>query len=199
MPEHEARVDPRAARSRARLAAAVLDLASSRPIGDVTVAELAAIADVNRSTFYQHASSPPALLRSVLTDELDTIRDRYLMASTEPDIRTAVGAVTGAVLEHVQAHRTIYHRGLTAADDGAGLHAMLGSHFEISARMLLEEHRIELPTDSGRAVPLATAARYIAYGIVGAIEAWMEEEPPRPLDELLSDIRLLLPSWWPLG
>jgi len=199
MTHPDPRVDPRFVRSRALLAAAVLELASERPIGEVTVAEVATRAQVNRSTFYQHASSPAALLRSVLSDELDAIRDQHLSELAARDIRAALNAVTVAVLEHVQAHRAIYRRALPAIDESAGLHAMLGSHFELSARMLLEQHRIELPAHDGRTVPLATAARYIAFGVVGAIEAWVTEESPRPLDELVGDIRLLLPAWWPIG
>lgn len=199
MTHPDLRIDPRAVRSRARLAAAVLDFASDRAIGDVTVADLASAAGVNRSTFYQHASSPAALLRSVLSDELDMIRDRYLTELAARDIRAALNAVTVAVLEHVRAHRAIYRRCLPAIDESAGLHAMLGSHFEVSARMLLEQHHIELPAHDGHTLPLATAARYIAYGMVGAIEAWVREEPPRPLDDLVRDIRLLLPAWWPIG
>ena len=61
MTHPDPRIDPRFVRSRALLAAAVLELASERPIGEVTVAEVATRAQVNRSTFYQHASSPAAL------------------------------------------------------------------------------------------------------------------------------------------
>jgi hypothetical protein len=42
-------------------------------------------------------------------------------------------------------------------------------------------------------------ARYIAYGVVGALESRLLETPPRPVDEFLDDLRELLPDWWPIG
>lgn len=200
MSRHDVRVDPRAARSRARLAAAVLELASHRPIGEVTVAELASAADVNRSTFYQHASSPAALLRSVLTDELDAIRDEYLVdAGSDAAIGTALREVTTAVLAHVEEHAAIYLRGLGPESSEASLHRMLIDQFAGSAQLLIERHRIEVPHTHGKPIAKQLAMRYLAAGTVGAVEAWLTGPEPRSPQSFLDDYAMMLPPWWPLA
>lgn len=190
-------MDPRMSRSRAKLAGAVLRLAAERDVPTLTVAEISAEAGVNRSTFYQHAPSPAALLCTVLSAELDALRDRHL-AAAEGDIRSALAEVTLAVMEHIQDHWGIYRRGLAGSGEAPGLQAMLGSHFEASARMVFDSRRVRIPRRAGRPVPAAMAARFIAYGVVGAIEAWVLADDPEPAAEVAADLRALMPRWWPL-
>ncbi|MFF1881879.1 TetR family transcriptional regulator [Pseudarthrobacter sp. NPDC058196] len=190
--------DPRAARSRARLAAAILELAAEHDAGTLGAAQVAAAAGVNRSTFYQHAASPAALLRQVLSAELDALRDEHLSASGG-DIGHAVAAVTAGVVRHVDAHRRIYRHGLAAEPGTAGLHGMLGAHFEGSVRLLIERRAIAVPAPGGRDVPPPMVARFIAYGVVGALESRLLEDQPRPAEEFLADLGQLLPDWWPIG
>jgi AcrR family transcriptional regulator len=191
-------MDPRMSRSRAKLADAVLRLAAERDVPTLTVAEISAEAGVNRSTFYQHAPSPAALLCTVLATELDAIRERHL-AAADGDIRAALGKVTLAVMEHVQDHWDVYRRGLAGSGEAPGLQAMLGSHFEASARLVFESRRVRVPRRAGRPVPVAMAARFIAYGVVGAIEAWVLEDEPEQAAEVAADLQALLPGWWPLA
>jgi AcrR family transcriptional regulator len=190
--------DPRAARSRARLAAAILEMAAEHDPGTLGAAQIAAAAGVNRSTFYQHAASPAALLREVLSAELDALRDEHLSASGS-DIGRAVAAVTAGVVGHVDEHRRIYRHGLATEPGTAGLHGMLGAHFEGSVRLLIERRAIAVPAPGGREVPPPMVARFIAYGVVGALESRLLEDHPRPVDEFLADLGQLLPDWWPIG
>ena len=130
-------------RSRAKLAGAVLRLAAERDVPTLTVAEISAEAGVNRSTFYQHAPSPAALLCLVLSAELDVIRERHL-AAADGDIRAALEEVTLAVMEHIQEHWGVYRRGLAVSGEAPGLQAMLGNHFEASARLVFESRRVRI-------------------------------------------------------
>jgi len=189
--------DPRARRSREKLAAAILDLAAEHDAGTLSVGQVASTAGVNRSTFYQHAASPAALLRQVLSEELDVLREAHLSAGS--DIGPAILAVTADVARHVDRHRNIYRRGLVTDTGSGGLHAMLGSHFEASARLLLARRAVEIPAPGGREVPPPMVARFIAYGVVGALESRLLEASPRTVDEFLADLRELLPDWWPIG
>ncbi|WP_045732703.1 TetR family transcriptional regulator [Pseudarthrobacter chlorophenolicus] len=197
-PEAPALRDPRAVRSREKLAAAILDLAGEHDAGALAAGQVAAAAGVNRSTFYQHAASPAALLRKVLSDELDVLRTEHLSAAGG-DIGPAIGAVTAGVVRHLDRHRAIYRRGLVTEPGTGGLHAMLGAHFEVSVRQLLERRAIAVPAPDGREVPPPMVARFIAYGVVGALESRLVEASPRPVDEFLADLRELLPEWWPIG
>lgn len=189
--------DPRARRSREKLAAAILDLAAEHDAGTLSVGQVASTAGVNRSTFYQHAASPAALLRQVLSEELDALREAHLSAGS--DIGPATLAVTADVARHVDRHRNIYRGGLVTDTGSGGLHAMLGSHFEASVRLLLARRAVEIPAPGGREVPPPMVARFIAYGVVGALESRLLEASPRTVDEFLADLRELLPDWWPIG
>ncbi|WP_261792328.1 TetR family transcriptional regulator [Arthrobacter sp. PM3] len=174
-----------------------MDLAAEHDAGTLTAGQVAAAAGVNRSTFYQHAASPAALLRQVLSEELDALRTEHLSAGG--DISPAIAAVTADVVRHVDRHRSIYRRGLVTEAGAGGLHAMLGSHFEASVHLLLEQRAIAVPTPGGREVPPPMVARFIAYGVVGALESRLLEASPRPVEEFLADLRELLPDWWPIG
>jgi AcrR family transcriptional regulator len=66
--------DLRAVRSRRKLHEAVLHLAAGQPIESVSVAELTRAAGLNRTTFYNHASSPADALEQALFGELDGMR-----------------------------------------------------------------------------------------------------------------------------
>jgi AcrR family transcriptional regulator len=199
-------MDARHRRSRAKLADAVLRLASERPIDEVTASEIAAAAGVNRSTFYAHAASPLALLESVLRDELDALRDRHLASVPRAGAAEAVTAVTLAVLENIESHAPIYERGLLA-DAGGGhrgetsLRPMLAAHFEESSRQLLAQHAL-FPSDEDEAADPLLAAMvgpFVANGSVGAIASWLEQPEPRDPEAFLRSYRRLVPSWFPLA
>jgi AcrR family transcriptional regulator len=189
-------MDARQQRTRAQLARAILELAEAKSVTSITVSELAAVAKINRSTFYEHSDSPASLLRSTLRDELDVIRDRNLGAPL--DVRTAVLQVTTDVLDHVDAHSTIYSRGLSLDDNAGELHSMLSAHFAQSMRQLFESGTVELPKSADPAYLEDTAARFIADGTVGAIEAWLRTPAPRERQAFLEAYRLVMPGWWPL-
>jgi AcrR family transcriptional regulator len=197
-------VDSRQRKTRAKLSSAVLSLASDRPASDITASEIAIAAAINRSTFYQHASSPVALLEGVLRDELDEIRERYL---GEADLETvqqaseAIERVTVAVLEHVDSHAAIYTRGLGEGSGSASLQPLLSQHFAGSIELLLDRHALTVPGSSTIAPAgfvADAAARFIANGTVGALEAWLSTPAPRSTDGFMAAYRVFLPSWWPL-
>lgn len=191
-------MDARLRRSQERLHAAVLRLAGERPVADLSVTEVAAAAEVHRSTFYEHAESPGALLEAALLAELDQLR-ADLLAATDPDVGRSVGATTRAVLRHVERHAEVYRRGLGAGSGGGSLHALLSGHFRETSRRLLAERRVAIgvPVD-GVATDLVddVAVRFLADGTVGAIEAWLER-PELSADDVVQTYEALLPTWWP--
>ena len=192
-------MDARVLRSRAKLAAAVLDLAESDGIESVSMVALAQAAGVHRSTAYEYGTTPVDLLRTVLREELDAIRVRHLAPGAHDDIRVAVRETTTDVLRHVDAHAPIYSRELGSGDSTA-LHGMLSSHFRQSVLDLLRSGSIDRPDAVGPGVAFRdeAAARFIADGTVGAIDAWLATPSPRDIDDFLAVFAALLPPWWPL-
>src|SRR5690349_21203568 len=64
------RTDPRVIRTARACEQAIVELASQRPVSQITVAELAARAGVTRATFYNHYTSPLQVLVQVLLADL---------------------------------------------------------------------------------------------------------------------------------
>ncbi|TDP99407.1 MULTISPECIES: TetR/AcrR family transcriptional regulator [unclassified Leifsonia] len=188
-------MDARQQKTLARLSATILDLASRGPVSEVTVSALAAAAGVHRSTVYEYAPSPAALLESVLRSELDALRTEYLVDVEPSDAGAAVVGVTRAVLRHVDDHDIIYRRGLGTESGAASLHAMLSEHFQASIELLLDQHSLVVPADDDgerRAI-----ARYLADGTIGAIDVWLTRPRPRDVDAFLALVGRLTPAWWP--
>jgi AcrR family transcriptional regulator len=188
-------VDARQQKTLARLSAAILDLASRGPVSEVTVSALAAAAGVHRSTVYEYAPSPAALLESVLRSELDALRAEYLVDVEPSDAGAAVVGVTRAGLRHVDDHDIIYRRGLGTESGAASLHAMLSEHFQASIELLLHQHSLVVPADDD--MERRAIARYLADGTIGAIDVWLTRPRPRDVDAFLALVGRLTPAWWP--
>ncbi|MFF1572981.1 TetR/AcrR family transcriptional regulator [Leifsonia sp. NPDC058292] len=188
-------MDARQQKTKARLSETILALATAGPVAEVTVSRLAAEAGVHRSTVYAHAESPADLLGQVLRGELDVLRAEYLLDVPAEDAGAAISGVTRAVLHHVDAHDAIYRRGLGEQSGSASLHAMLSRHFEGSIDLLLDQHSVAVPATSE--AERRTIARYLADGIIGAIEVWLAGDRPRDVDALLALLARVAPSWWP--
>lgn len=190
-------MDPRQVRTRAALDAAVLALATTTPVEELTMTAVAQAAEVHRSTVHEYAASPGDLLRQALVGELDGLR-ADLLEDPDRDTGEAMAEVTARVLEHVRRHAAIYRRGL-AADSGDGsLHGMLSEHFLESIRSLDRQRRLRWP---GRVRGLNAAqvkdaaARFVAQGTVGAIQGWLDQPEPsvRSFQALYDQ---LVPAWW---
>lgn len=188
-------MDARQQKTLARLSATILDLASRGPVSEVTVSALAAAAGVHRSTVYEYAPSPAALLESVLRSELDALRTEYLVDVEPSDAGAAVVGVTRAVLRHVDDHDIIYRRGLGTESGAASLHAMLSEHFQASIELLLHQHSLVVPADDD--MERRAIARYLADGTIGAIDVWLTRPRPRDVDAFLALVGRLTPAWWP--
>jgi len=193
-----AEMDARQARTRAKLFAAILELAGESRAEDIGVTELAALAHVHRSTVYEFAPSPAALLRAALEFELDDVRAQYLTDVSADDLPEAIRLVTRAVLVHVTENAAVYRRGLAA---GGALHDFLSAHFQQSSRLLLE-HGMGVPIEA-TGIPAETvdamAIRYVADGTVGAIAVWLQLPTAGDPDDFLRVFTQIVPSWWPIA
>lgn len=166
-------------------------LAALRPLADITVADLAAEAGINRATFYSHFKSPWELLVEVLRTDLDQLRsaDEELRAdnSLGPDV--AFARALNSVAEHIQRFSRVYALALGSPRDNAVRH-VLGSHFTESVRRRLDQAPDAVP-EGNRAI----MAGYIGQGVVGAVEAWLlGGEMDR--EELIRTVQCVTPEWW---
>jgi AcrR family transcriptional regulator len=194
--------DPRSVRSREALSRAILALAAEGPVTEVTITALCERAGVTRRTFYNHSDSPVALLKQVLTAELDVVGDRMRADTAEPDadLTTAVRHSFGAMIGHVRRHRSIYRDAKTGRLH-PDLYMLLRDHFfdalrhsiVTSVRRIPEIDRVRVGTSRySSAVDLHAA--YVANAFAGVIESAIEH--PSVTTEFALDVVVAsLPRW----
>lgn len=165
--------DARTQRTLAALRAAIIRLASANPLSMVTVAQLAATAEINRATFYDHFRSPGELLAEVLRPDLDELRmlDNQLREDATLTTHQIFRQALIGVAEHVTRFRDVYRLALPDPRDNV-THHILVQHFDesIKRRLAVRALRPDLSADAP-GFTLAIASRFVAHGFVGAIEA----------------------------
>ncbi|WP_022900320.1 TetR/AcrR family transcriptional regulator [Humibacter albus] len=178
-------MDVRIARTRASLQDALLQLARERSLDEITVADIADRAGVNRSSFYQHYSDKDVLL----ADALD--------AAVE-EAGAGLPALTGPVpgppkdlfvyLDHIEQNAALYSRVL--GDHGSAIvTARVRSRIE---RLITEAiNRSNVPGYEG--IPIEIVAAGITGSALGVVNAWLQRDP-RPSVDVAADWlwRLLL-------
>ena len=178
--------DVRSERTLAALRAAIVELAAEHPLSAVTVSDVAVRAGINRATFYSHFHSPGELLTDVLRADLDGVRFRDEgTLSSEQIFRVALIGVA----EHVQQFREIYRLALADPRDNT-THHILVQHFDESITGRLSRSESSFPD-----LEITIASRFLAHGLVGGIEAWLEHETVTQ-EELIESLFMSAPPWW---
>jgi AcrR family transcriptional regulator len=166
-------MDPRAARTRASLQDALLELARERPLDEISVGDIAEQAAVNRSSFYQHYSDKETLLADALERVVDDVSDQLLSRGAPgPD---GMPEELHQYLEHLAANAPLYRR-------------VLGEHGSavVAARLRRRVERIvsdalgaDSPAFAG--MPVDVVAAGIAGTTLGVITAWLSRDPLPPV------------------
>ena len=186
------RTDPRVIRTAQACEQAVVELASQRPVSQITVAELAARAGVTRATFYNHYTSPLQVLVEVLIADLE--RAHRLEEDRRAEDRYAAPEMlrlaTADVADHIERFKAIYQRAVHDPADG-GVYEALVRHFtEYAFAFLARCTHPDLP-DTGHQV----IALFVAHGFAGAIKAWLSDDTVTKAD-LVDAAVACAPVWW---
>ncbi len=148
----------------------MLELLAERDLDDITVADLVARADVNRSTFYQHFADRHALLADAIDAAMT--QDR----ATLPDLPTELGSEPPTALlqylRHFDEHATAYAR-------------VFGDHGSPLAVARLQARVAELAAEgieqSGSGVfegmPVRVAAAGLAGSVIAVLGEWLAHDP----------------------
>ncbi len=189
-------MDARIEATRRRLREAVFELASVKDIAEVSVAELARAAGIDRSTFYAHAASPTELLTGFLRQELDPLRIAVeVTLDSAPGTLASVGDELNArLVDHVEQHAALY------ADRGDGrpnsaLHAALSTHTRTALAHVFEHLHAQGAPVPASADERRYLAAFVGSGIVGAIETWLAEPEPRDRDRLERALGMVYSAW----
>jgi AcrR family transcriptional regulator len=149
-----------------------VELASERPISQVTVADLAERAEVTRATFYNHYASPLELLIQVLLADLEH-------AHLHEEERRAEGGRSAAemlrlsivdVADHIERFQAVYRQAGHDPADG-GVYEALVRHFaDYAVAFIARCTHPDLPAANHHII-----AQFVAHGFAGAIKAWLSD------------------------
>lgn len=171
-------VDPRIARTRHSLQAALFELARERDLDGISVADIAERAGVNRSSFYQHYSDKDTLL----ADAIDAVAEAAGADLRELDeISAEPPAILVGYLHHVEQNAAVYGR-------------IFGEH---GAPAAVARLRARLQTIVAEAVSTSRAAAYddippdvlaagLSASVLGVIENWLARDPRPSVETAVS-------------
>ena len=187
-------VDARIVRTQKALHIAIIELATSKVVPDITVSELANAAGINRVTFYKHYASPSAALSAALSLCLDPIRERFIAAYAQgsEDPATILLQSISEIVDHMEAHAALYTLSISTPADGT-VPNLLADHFTETMRQYLVRRKDLTPTPPSYDCEIV--ARFFGTGLVGALKAWMLTGS-KDRTQLLESVISLTPSWW---
>jgi AcrR family transcriptional regulator len=171
--------DPRAGRTRDQLGDALIELLLAKPFADITVQEVLDLAQVSRSTFYEHYSNKNDLF---LSDVDDFFRNMSVLLERQNDPSERI-APARELFTHVAAARELY-AALVAAGRMHDVRELGEAHFARSIADRLGRSR------QGRLmpVPARTALAHALAGSLFALLAWWVRQgmvaTPAHMDEL---------------
>ncbi|NHI16609.1 TetR/AcrR family transcriptional regulator [Microbacterium excoecariae] len=185
--------DPRAVRTRARLADALVRLLSREDLASIGVAELCREAGVHRTTFYGHYASVGDLAAAVFASMLDEVSAIDVAPGTSlAELSRVYADGTVAILTAVARERGAI-RALLDSAVSLGFRKRLREHLVRRAEIAIENMRhggIDLPADT------RVEAAVIAGGVVSAIELWASLDDAHAAafaDRIVAN----MPRWWP--
>ena len=186
------RTDPRITRTEQAFEQAIVELASRRPVSQITVADLAEHAGVTRATFYNRCSSPLDLLIQVLHADLDRgqrLKETRRAVGThtaEQMLRLTVSDVAG----HVERFMAVYQHALHDPADGGVYEALVRYFTDRSLAVIARSTHPDLPPASHQVI-----AQFVAHGFAGAIKAWLSDDSVTRTD-LVDAAVACTPAWW---
>lgn len=194
-----AAMDPRQLRTRNTLRATVYEIAATKPIGSVSVAEIARAAGVTRDTVYRHAADPVQLLAGFLDEEMaEFVLHSAELPATAPKGRTVFDDGERELLAHIVAHAEVYRHAMSPRLIGP-LRDVLIDRIGEGLRGHLDRHPEIAPRPADGTDPELHARMLIAYaaaGTVAAIETWLEHGDLDDPDSAARTVLAASPEWW---
>lgn len=198
-------MDARAQRTQDALRTTILKLAQTQEISQISVAQIARTAQINRVTFYSHATSPMDLLTQALREQLDLVRSHVFSGpQTEHTLVTQGSESKLRPVEelglHLISHQAMYRRNITATGYGA-VADFLTQHFAQTVRQHMSDHSKHLAAALGAGPKLSQSAldataQFISHGTVGVIAVWLHDGLELTFERLVTYLDHLFPVWW---
>ena len=169
-----------------------MELASERPVSQITVAQLADRAGVTRATFYNRYRSPLDLLIQVLFADLERAHrlEESRRAEGGYSATQMLSLTTGDVADHIERFIAVYRLAVGDPADN-GVYEALVRHFtDYSLAFMARCAHPDVPNTNREVV-----AQFVAHGFAGAIKAWLRDDSVTKAD-LVEAATACAPLWW---
>ncbi|WP_186813415.1 TetR/AcrR family transcriptional regulator [Cellulomonas xylanilytica] len=172
------RMDPRVLRTRRLLQDALLSLARERTLDEISVADVADRATVNRSTFYQHYPDTDTLLADALDAQASVVGADLSQIRPDTDTTTPPEVLI-RYATHVAENVGLYRSAL--GEHGSPV-AVTRLRKRIAA-LALEGLELHGAPPALSSLPLPIAAAALAGSVIGVLVAWLERDPLPPAQD----------------
>lgn len=163
--------DPRAIRSSHALTDAFLELLEARPLEQISIRDIVAVAGVGYTTFFRHHASKEALLDHIAADQI-----RHLFDLAIPDLDAYdVHSGSTALFAYVDAHRSLWSTLLTGGAAGTIREEFRRLAGEVAASQ--GRPNTWLPADAG--------AVLIVGGTLDLLGWWLRQTKPLPIERIV--------------
>ena len=167
-------MDPRIARTRRSLQEALFELARERELDDISIADIAERAGVNRSSFYQHYSDKDTLLADAIdavVEEAGTAIPQLTEISAEPP------AILVEYLHHVDSNAAVYSR--IFGEHGSPL---VVARLRDRIQTIVIDAVATSHQDAFGEIPSDVLAAGLSGSVLGVLEVWLTRDPRPPVE-----------------
>ncbi len=175
--ENKPRIDRRTIKTKRAMHNALVELASMKPIGRITVKELTEKADVNRKTFYSHYTSIEDVLNEIEDEIIEKIYAVFKEATSTANIienpYCLFESINGAINSD-----TDFYRNYICSGAGNLMKTKVKNLFKQAGIELLKD---VLPLPKEKAEILM---EYVSSGVIALYISWFKNETTASLEEI---------------
>ncbi|MEE1295969.1 MAG: TetR-like C-terminal domain-containing protein [Bifidobacterium sp.] len=159
----------------------MVELLREKSLPQITVSELCAQADVNRSTFYAHYDDMADLLHDVENDAIDFVSDAFedLLSQTDP---TAASAAIHRICEYIAENRSHLQVLMSRRADLDFQRRLMSLIYQHDEEIMQLQPAINSPTANRLHLEFAI------HGAIGLIQYWLETDRAASADEVARTI-----------
>lgn len=172
--------DARAVRTRESLRRALLGLLESKPLGQITIRDIAATADIGYTTFFRHHLTKESLLREVAGEQISRLMEASLPAFDASNTQAACLALC----RYVAKHRALWSALLS--NDAIGGTRQEFMHVTAGIAGHMEQPDSWLPTEIGVIMTVS--------GIIELLAWWLRQTKPMPSPKIAEILHRMLVS-----
>jgi AcrR family transcriptional regulator len=177
-------MDPRIARTRQSLQAALFDLARERDLDEISIADIAERAGVNRSSFYQHYSDKDTLL----ADAIDAVVEE---AGAELPVLSEISPQPPVILveylRHVEENAAVYARVFGEHGSPIALARLQARIQTIVIDAVASSH-----ADTFGDIPSDVLAAGLSGSVLGVLGVWLSRDPRPPVETAVTWLWMVL-------